>query len=203
MTKRENPHRYYWTRHTDGEGRWLRTGPEEGMPPGADLANLRRGLGRNPGEVPEMWRFYTTLNREGKQTAQFLAEHHALALFALHQQSQARPMHRERIGLGTAVRQLRSDQGGDKDRIDPVDRRLAAAATATSLTELVLHLRGLITQLRGITRPLDYTLLYEQMLTWDWPERAAQTRRRWGSEYFVDYAGKKQSGLSSEERDQP
>ncbi|GLY03972.1 type I-E CRISPR-associated protein Cse2/CasB [Actinoplanes sp. NBRC 101535] len=194
MTEPTNPARYYWTRHTDGAGRWHLTGPGQGMPPGADLAKLKRGLGRRAGEVPEMWRFYTTLNHEGDETSQFVAEHHALTLFALHQQSQARPMHREGIGLGTAVRNLRSEHAGDDD---PIDRRLGAAATATSRTELVLHLRGLITLLRGINRPLDYTLLYKQILTWDRPEMAARTRRRWGSEYFVGHAGGKPSAASS------
>jgi CRISPR system Cascade subunit CasB len=201
--------RSYWTRHTVGNGRWL-SGSE--MPPGADLAKLRRGLGRGPGDVPEMWRFYTTLNQEGHKTAWFAAEHDALTLFALHQQSQSRPMHRSGVGLGTAVRSLRGEKdsdipgaegGGGKpklDRIDAVDRRFAAAATATSRSELVLHLRGLVTQLRGAGQGLDYTILHKELANWERPDRAPQIRRKWGSQYFFSKTTK--SGTDSVEGDQ-
>jgi CRISPR system Cascade subunit CasB len=194
---------FYWRRHTDGAGHWAsRTGRREPEgPPGADLAALRRGLGRSPGSVPEMWRFYKN-SAEGKPTA-FEAEHAALTLFAIHQQSQDRPMHRDGIGLGTAVLALRqhgqpkSDQPKpeaadagkpesiDWSKIDPVDRRFHAAATASDLTELIWHLRGLITQLRGIDQPLDYTRLYKDLCTWQWPDGADEVRRCWGMQYFT------------------
>ncbi|GIF04424.1 type I-E CRISPR-associated protein Cse2/CasB [Actinoplanes siamensis] len=211
MSSDSRESRFYWTRHTTGDGRWIRAGDGNGMPPGADLAKLRRGLGREPGDVPEMWRFYTTLNREGNKTAWLAGEHDALALFALHQQSQSRPMHRAGVGLGTAVRALRNfngdgaqkqsnDRGTPKqDRIEAVDRRFAAAATASSRSELVLHLRGLITQLRGVGQGLDYTALHKDLANWEKPEEASKIRRRWGSQYFVDRTISKPSASSAEE----
>jgi CRISPR system Cascade subunit CasB len=185
---------FYWSRYTSGNGEWRRVGDATGAPPGADLAKLRRGLGRAPGDVPELWRFHVTMNADGRLTDSFVAEHHALTLFGLHQQSQGRPMHRGGVGLGAAMRALRDKNTGDDagdgkpkwDRIDAVDRRFSAAATATSRHELVLHLRGLITQLRGIGQGLDYTLLYRNLARWEYPESAAEVRRRWGMQYFVD-----------------
>jgi CRISPR system Cascade subunit CasB len=64
-----------------------------------------------------------------------------------------------------------------------VDRRFAAAATATSLSEVAVHLRGLVTQLRGLSG-LDYTALYDDLRGWQNAESRARGRRRWGSHYF-------------------
>ena len=58
------PRRHYWQRHTDGDGAWSQRGPA----PGADLAALRRGIGQEPGTVPQMWPYYTTLSADGQLT---------------------------------------------------------------------------------------------------------------------------------------
>jgi CRISPR system Cascade subunit CasB len=129
-----------------------------------------------------MWRYYTRLNAQGHQTAALEAEHLALTLFAIHQQSKAKPMHRVGDGLGTAVLALRNDSSSSPEA---VDRRFAAAATATSLAEIGMHLRGLISQLRRIDQPLDYTLLMRDLAGWQDPDRRARTRRRWGGQYFA------------------
>ncbi|OHV19237.1 type I-E CRISPR-associated protein Cse2/CasB [Parafrankia soli] len=142
---------------------------------------MRRGAGRDPGTVPQMWRHYTTLDQKGQETADLRAEHAALILFAMHQQSQTRLMHTVGVGLGAAVRRLRESE---KFSADAVDRRFEAAATATSLSEASYHLRGLVRQLRGLPQPLDYTELYWDLVAWQDPDRIGQVRRRWGSQYF-------------------
>ncbi len=167
--------RHYWERHVDDDGK-----PTEA--PGSDLAALRRGAGRDAGDVPEMWRYYTTLRQDGRPTPKLAAEHAALTLYAIHQQSKVRPMHVTGIGLGTAMRTLRLS---DKFSQDAVDRRFAAAATATSFREVCLHLRGLVTQLRTIDQPLDYTRLYRDLIRWQNPEQVASVRRVWGGQYFA------------------
>jgi len=148
------------------------------------LAALRRGIGREPGSVPAMWPYYTTLTENGALTHPLRAEHLALTLFAVHQQSQRQPVHREGVGLGSAMLALRRDQDSSPDA---VDRRFAAAATATSLSEVAHHLRGLITQIRGLTpQPgLDYSQLFWDLLSWQSPKRITRVRRTWGSQYFV------------------
>lgn len=170
---------FYWDRHTDGDGKWMAR--NEG-PPGGDLAALRRGIGREPGTVPEMWRFYTTLVDTGVVTNRLRAEHTALTLFAVHQQSKPVPMHRTDHGLGTALRAVRRS---DKFSEQAVDRRFTAAATATSTAELALHLRGLISQLHDIDQPLDYTQLFKDLNDWQYPQNQGRIRRQWGSQYFV------------------
>lgn len=164
---------FYWTRFGS---------TPDTLPPGDELAALRAGLGRPAGEVPQMWRFYLRLNKAGDVSAELRAEHLALSLFAVHQQSQPVLMHHRSISLGQALRTVRDS---DKFSSDGVDRRFGAAATASSLTELSGHLRGLISHLRVVRQPLDYTQLVADLRDWQYPDRAAKVRRRWGMAYFA------------------
>lgn len=173
-----SPHRPpYWRRLVDDQGGWRGE-----RAPGADLAALRQGIGRVAGTVPAMWPFYTTLRSDGKVSADLRAEHLALTLYGVHQQSETRPMHRAGVGVGKALAALRHSGAFSPEA---VDRRFAAAATATSLNEAAVHLRGLVTQLRGIHQPLDYDRLLRDLRDWQYPDRRPQVRRRWGSEYFT------------------
>ncbi|MEV0217540.1 type I-E CRISPR-associated protein Cse2/CasB [Micromonospora sp. NPDC050695] len=162
---------------------WERDFPKT-VPEGRDLAALRVGLGRESGSVPAMWPYYTVLHAEGWITPKLRAEHAALALFAVHQQSQPRLMHKPDVGLGWAMANLRRS---DKFSPEAVDRRFGAAATATSFTEVVAHLRGLVSQLRTLkpAQPLDYTRLLRDLCDWQDQERVHSVRRRWGSQYFT------------------
>jgi CRISPR system Cascade subunit CasB len=178
MTTAAPRRQFYWQRHTDGDGAWLAANDR---PPGEDLAALRRGIGRPAGSVPQMWRYYTTLNERGDPSWALDAEHAALTLFAVHQQSQPKPAHRKGVGFGAAVRALRAS---GKFSEDAVDRRFAAAATATTLPEVAAHLRGLVTQLRGVSS-VDYTALFHDLRGWRDQVSRAEVRRRWGSQYFV------------------
>lgn len=177
MTHPERRHKWYWEKHTDDEGKWSH---ENYVPPGQDLAALRRGLGKTAGSVPQMWRFYEAIVA-GENSPRLAAEHAALSLYGLHQQSQRASMHRPGEGLGTALLRLsRQDSVSE----EAVTRRFNAAATATSSTELVAHLRGLVTQLRSHGIPLDYSRLWRDLLDWTFPEGQARVRRRWGMQFY-------------------
>jgi CRISPR system Cascade subunit CasB len=160
---------------------WERDHPRD-VPEGAELAALRRGVGRDAGSVPAMWRYYTQLNPDGHLTPRLKAEHVALTLYAIPQQSINTLMHQAGTGLGTALRALR-----DSDRFSPaaVDRRFNAAATATSLHEAAYHLRGLVRQLRQLSQGLHYTELWRDLVAWQYPDGASRVRRRWGGQYFL------------------
>jgi CRISPR system Cascade subunit CasB len=164
---------------------------------GAELAALRRGVGQEPGSVPDLWRFHRVHISEyeadtGAPSDRLTAEHIALTLFAVHQQAQRQSMHREKTGFGTALRHLRQS---DKYKTipDALDARVNALATSGDLPELTHHLRGLVTQLRGISQPLDYTRLYYDVLAWHVPEGQDRVRRSWGAQYY-DWAGPKRQG---------
>ncbi|MCX5206046.1 type I-E CRISPR-associated protein Cse2/CasB [Streptomyces sp. NBC_00237] len=175
MTARRRP--LYWEDFTPGA---LRAG--------AELAALRRGIGQEPGNAPDMWRFHRVRISEyeaqtGAPSSTLAAEHTALTLFAVHQQSQRTSMHRAKNGLGSALRTLRqSDQY--RNNPEALDTRVNALATAEEVGELAHHLRGLVTQLRGISQPFDYTALFYDVLRWHTPEARDQVRRRWGAQYY-------------------
>jgi CRISPR system Cascade subunit CasB len=134
-----------------------------------------------------MWPFYTCAiddwrARRGEVSDEQKAEHAALALFGLHQQSQRTPMHKPGVNLGQALRALRQNE---KFSEQAVDARVAAAVTATSVPPLLMRLRGLVTQLRTIAQPLDYDQLLDDIDSWHWPDARQRVRRKWGLGYHV------------------
>ncbi|MCC3654004.1 type I-E CRISPR-associated protein Cse2/CasB [Streptomyces sp. S07_1.15] len=175
------PARYYWAERVTAQGAW-RTDPRTGLlmePPGQDLAALRSGLGRGAGTVPALWPFYVTWS-DGEASIDLEAEHAALSLFGLHQQGQRQPMHRPGIKAGAALLALRTSGRFSEEA---VDRRVAATANATSVPALLYRLRSLVTQLRTVGQPLDYTLLLRNIKDWHHPEARQQVRRAWGLAY--------------------
>jgi CRISPR system Cascade subunit CasB len=169
-------------------GRWFweSFAPEDRWAPAA-LADLRKAVTQEAGAVPELWRYYRVIVPDSeahsfRPSAKLTAEHVALGLFGVHQQSQRdRIMHNSEVELGKALSNLRAS-----GRYSPeaLDRRVNAAATSTSTRELVLHLRGLVTQLRAEHQPLNYNRLVEDIYQWDYPDQRKRVRRRWGADYL-------------------
>ena len=172
------PSRYVWELPLRRPGRH----GDSNAVDGAVLAALRRGVGREPGTVPQMWPYYRELNAAGALTNRLRAEHLALTLFGVHQQSKSEPMHRRNISIGAALGVLRLSGRFSQPA---VESRFAACATATSLAEASQHLRRLVTQLKVIDQGLDYTLLMRDLVAWQRPEGVGEVRRRWGMQFFI------------------
>ncbi|MGY1438142.1 type I-E CRISPR-associated protein Cse2/CasB [Streptomyces reniochalinae] len=177
-----------WNKYIAADGTWRRkeSTAAEKRPPGEELAILRRGLSRPAGTVLPMFAFYTCpvddfAARRGEVSAEQEAEHAALALFGLHQQSKERPMHRGGVSLGRAMRALRHH---DRSSPEAVDSRFEQAFSATGPETLQFRLRGLVTQLKGIDQPLDYDRLAEDLYAWRRPHSRSRVRRRWGLDYY-------------------
>ncbi|WP_434795245.1 type I-E CRISPR-associated protein Cse2/CasB [Streptomyces albidoflavus] len=168
----------FWYRYRKGQG-WRTDVP--GGPPGEELAALRSGLGREAASAPAMWPHYTTPT-DGGLNAHLVAEHSALALYGLHQQSQSTPMHQRGIGLGRALHALRLS---DRYSSDALDRRVAATVESNGLPPLLYRLRMLIPNLRAAAQPLDYDLLMQELVDWQRPDQRQLVRRKWGLEYYV------------------
>lgn len=183
-TARRRP---YWDKVTAPDHTW-RIDPRNGQPrrpPGEDLAAMRSGLGRPVMDSPKMWPLYScevddVLALRDEVSDEQKAEHAALALFGLHQQSQAKPMHRRGVKLGQALRALRRS---GKFSEDALDTRVAQLAGATSVSALLVHLRGLITQLRSVGQPLDYNHLMADIQAWHHADRRPQVRLKWAIGY--------------------
>ncbi|MBB1255661.1 type I-E CRISPR-associated protein Cse2/CasB [Streptomyces alkaliterrae] len=151
----------------------------------ARLAQLRRGAGKAPEEVPELYGLTGTegLYAQGpfadEKTEQraTVAVHTAVTLYALHQQSQrSRRMHRTGYELGAAVRMLMPS--GEID--EPLRRRFVRVGTATSEAIRADRLRELVLLLRRQEVPLDYAFLADQLAQVQVPQLAPRVRQQWG-----------------------
>lgn len=155
----------------------------------ATLAILRRGIGRLPGSMPELWSAtFRGMPEEmmgtGKTpTRAEWAVHIGLTLFALHQQGNSpkeKCMHQEGRSLGASVRALIHNDD-DEAR---VKRRFDAVATSDGLPELASHLRGLVQLFKSEGIGLDYAQLTEDVYRFQFPEARDSVRLNWGRDFY-------------------
>lgn len=154
----------------------------------AVLANLRRGVGHIPGEIPQLWGEFLidmpeSLYGKGKPSKAEWAIYTALTLFALHQQGhdlKKEPMHCKEQRLGTAIAHLVTNE----DDMKRIVRRFNAAATANSVTALAYYLRGLVQLLRANGIPLDYVSLSGDLFRFQFSESVNAVRLTWGQDYY-------------------
>lgn len=157
----------------------------------SQLANLRRGIGKMPGDLPELWGTLfadmpeNMMSQNGEPTRAEWAVYIALTLYALHQQSKnirVKNMHcTENKGrLGLAVGSL-VKVPEDRDRIA---RRFNAFATANDIQEAAHYLRGVIDLLRANDIPLDYVRLACELYRFQDPDAAPNVRLKWGQDFY-------------------
>lgn len=149
------------------------------------LAALRRGLGKPPGEAPEMFSFVESAFDRADSPGGAPGEAYVVAsLFALHPKH-----HREATGwhsgLGRSFRTLRR-LDGDEDQ--GVVRRFTALLDASD-EALPEHLRHLVALLKS-RRPeatIDYLQLFYDLRDWDRLDHRVQ--KRWAAEFWGRDAG--------------
>ena len=160
----------------------------------AELARLRRGVGRQPGDLPELWgallqdmpeEFQGKSGPSREEWAVYLA----LTLYAVHQQSQPEPMNSTTYSLGKAVRQWAERSAPGQDWTESsILRRFNALATADTLPEIAQHLRGIVQLLRsakGGAIPLDYPQLAVDLYDLQFVEGAPRVHLRWGQDLYA------------------
>ncbi|GAB2790264.1 type I-E CRISPR-associated protein Cse2/CasB [Streptomyces daliensis] len=159
----------------------------------ARLAQLRRGAGKAPEEVPELFgltgteKLYTDKGRLRSSEHGPTAVHLAVTLYAVHQQSQhTARMHVPGRRLGRAVRAL-MPQGEINEGLR---RRFVRIAGATSATALAYRLRELVLLLRREGEPLDYARLADQIEQALDPGQRLKVRQEWGREFHSGYPRK-------------
>ena len=170
----------------------------------AELAELRRGVGRQPGELPALWgSFLAEMPEElrgtdGPSKAEW-AIYLALTLYALHQQGANRAegsMNQPGQTLGSAVRLLAEKTVNGEDQAEKeadeekwaessVCRRFNILATADSMPEISHYLRGMIQLLRREKIPLDYPQLAVDLYRLQFVESAPNVRLQWGRELYT------------------
>ncbi|MFC9931719.1 type I-E CRISPR-associated protein Cse2/CasB [Streptomyces sp. NPDC127190] len=147
-----------------------------------NLRILREAVNREAGTDPSLRSVHRVpLLDDGcdRLPSRYVAEHHTLTLFGLHQHAVSEPVHQPDVGLGTACLMLRRSQALTQAS---VERRLIAAATAQDLHELVQHLQRLVPLLRQAGIGLDYTRLFRELTAWEGPGRN-RVLRSWGLQY--------------------
>lgn len=171
------------------------------------LAQLRRGAGKLPQDVPELWgltgadqlyreQTLSEVQATRAENAAFLA----VTLYALHQQSRPNQrMHSPRIDLGEAVRRLMPP--GEID--EPIRRRFVRVGTAGSMDVLAYRLREVVSLLRRDSIPLDYALLAEQLYQAHTPDGLARARRAWGRSFHAYRPSQDRGGRSRPDRTTP
>lgn len=151
----------------------------------AVLAQLRRGVGKPVGALPDLLEFVIDPEAPApygdEPTAAEVAAYTAITLYAVHQQSQPQPMHRPGLGFGAAVGSLRFS-GGEEN--EGVIRRFQALGTASGMEELVHHARGLVTLLRAADRGFDYGRFARDLYEYQHPYRVDLVRLAWGRDFY-------------------
>ncbi len=156
----------------------------------AALANLRRGVGRRPGEMPQLYgELLQDMPEEmyaagDKPSYAEWAVYLALTLYALHQQGKdlkADNMNREGVSLGGAASRLASDQE-DRERIW---KRFYIVASSEDMQEMSYHLRSLVKLLRDSDIPMDYPRLAKDLYLYQLSyESADHVRLIWGQDFY-------------------
>ena len=149
-----------------------------------ELAALRKGASRSPGELPEIWELTRVEVPDGAGDAptwEEIAVHTAMTLYAVHQQSRTEHMFSPGVGLGCAARRLI----GPPDEENPSARaRFNALATSTTVAELRHHLRGFVSLLRARGIALDHAMLADSITRFQRPNGAKQVRLAWARQYY-------------------
>ena len=149
-----------------------------------ELAALRRGVSRSPGELPEIWELTRVEVPDGAGDAptwEEIAVHTAMTLYAVHQQSRIEHMFSPGVGLGSAARRLI----GSPDEENPSARaRFNALVTSTTVAELRHHLRGFVSLLRARGFALDHAMLADDVLRFQQPGGAKKVRLAWARQYY-------------------
>jgi CRISPR system Cascade subunit CasB len=151
----------------------------------AALAALRRGLGKSPGQAPEMFPHVAPFIPE-RATAWDEACHYLVAsLYALH------PMdwtgdgngHSDR-NFGVSVNRIdqRARAGDTPEKHTPgIERRFVALLDADA-EDVGEHLRSLVALLAGAGAPVDWQQLLDDLRFWHADRRDVQ--RRWARAYW-------------------
>lgn len=155
----------------------------------AELAKLRRGIGKSPGSMPELWdmtlaQLPEALSGKGDTPSRGeWAVYIPLTLYALHQQGKdikTQCMHKDGVSLGAAAGSLVDSD----DNMTRIKRRFDAAATSDSLDEFVHHLRGLVQLLKAEDKPLDYSALAEDIYRFQSAYQRDSIRLSWGRDFY-------------------
>lgn len=158
------------------------------------LSDLRRAVGQNPAKNPLAWQYVISpeedevfpedakYRQQDQPTRKELAAYSALALYAVHQQSEQRKMHAAGRYFGTAVGQLVS-------RGTPsIKRRFDSLMQARTFEGIMYHARTLVQLLKQQEIPFDYGKFAADLAKLQDPKTKAQVITRWSRDFTYGFS---------------
>lgn len=152
------------------------------------LAELRRGLGHQPGEVPSAdrhWWAWTGQRLEDTDPEKWDKIHHLVAtLFASHVVGKEPGDVRMRVNLAEALREVAKGKAGGSEGgagSESVEKRFVALLGAT-FEDLDVPLRNAVALVKEFD--VDFAQLFRDLDKWDDPNRRVQkewAKRFWGT----------------------
>lgn len=153
----------------------------------AILASLRQGIGKKPGELPELWEItLAELNRNDGDyerrapNNEEWAVYISLTLYGLHSQGKDKDINENGVGLGTALRRLITCDDDEKR----IKRRLDAAVSSGDIEELYWHLKSLVHLLKAGNISLDYSKLSADIYWFMHPDYKNDVLLNWGRDFY-------------------
>lgn len=154
----------------------------------ATLSTLRRAVSRDPGRDPLAWGLVLEgdegdilpehlLGRSDEPSRAEWAAYTALTCYAVHQQSQSRPMHVPGSSFGEAIGKLVPRTS------ESVKARFDALLTSAGFTAMRYHLRSLVTLLRSEGVAFDYGRFAEDLARLQDPRARDRVLLAWGRDY--------------------
>jgi CRISPR system Cascade subunit CasB len=164
----------------------------------AMLAKLRRGAGKEPGEVPDILEITVgdlpeELTRDNGPSPAERAIHTALTLYSLHRQGKSDSMHSKAVekdgkpkagdSFGRATGRLIKP---DKSNEAAIKRRFDAVVTAQDPVALSWHARSLVQLIRAADIPVkfDYERFAADLHDWCYPDSRDHVRLYWGRDFY-------------------
>lgn len=159
----------------------------------AALAALRRGLGKEPGEAPEMYRYVVPWVRGAAPAREERAHYLVAALFAWHCQGEGASQAAQGAGgnLGASLDTL-APYGSDGR--ESVERRFVGLLNS-HVDDVPEHLRHAVGLLRGKGIAVDWAQLLWDVERWGWEGRDVQ--REWARAYWGRAGPEEESTPSS------
>ena len=160
----------------------------------AMLANLRQGIGHEPGELPQLWGILLSdmpekfQSESGKATKEEWVCYVTFTLYALHQQgydTRSQKMHSdEEISIGTAMVNLIATYDGDPNAEQRMVQKLRTLATSADMKELSYHLRGIVQLLKSNSISLNYKKLAGDLYEMQFQEGKKRVCLKWGQDFY-------------------
>lgn len=158
------------------------------------LALLRRGLGRVPGEIPELLGVLLVgmpgefMSQDARPSREEWACYTALTLYAMHQQG-SDPQRQnvstaDEVSLGAALAEYVRQSPEDHNARGRMAQKLQMLASAKDMAELSYHLRGVVRLLKTRGVDLNYPRLAGDLYEYQFPQCRPGIFLTWGQDFY-------------------